>query len=172
MEADVPAVETPVAEPMDVTITAEGAGPTAADSEMVPEMVPATAVEAVEPEAAVKEVAPSEPAPSEPAPAEPTSSEAPPAAVTTKEAAPSPSWDPAEARGRPGPVKVVTDDGNEADEEGAAEEEESEDDVYEVDSINDQRPDPNKSGGREFLVKWKGWGTRCSSWEPWLMYSA
>jgi len=155
MESEVPA---PVAEPMDVTMPAESAAPTA-DSEM-PEMVPATAVEAVEPEAATKEAAPcdlvpSEPAPSEPAPAEPASSEAPPAAVITKEAVPSPS------SRHPGPVKVVpgTDDGNEADAEGAdEEEEESEDDVYEVDSVLEQRPDPNKSGGREFLVKWKGWG--------------
>jgi len=150
MEADVPS---PVAEPMDTTrITAESAAPTA-DSEMVPEMVPATAVEAVEPESATKEAAPSEPAPAEPAD------------VIAKEAVPSPS------SRHPGPVKVVTDDGNEADAEGAEEEEESEDDVYEVDSVLEQRVDPNKPGGREFLVKWKGWGHRCSSWEPWLMYS-
>ena len=152
MEADVPS---PVAEPMDTTcqMTAESAAPTA-DSEMVP----ATAVEAVEPESATKEAAPSEPAPSEPAPAEP-------ADVIAKEVVPSPS------SRHPGPVKVVTDDGNEADAEGAEEEEESEDDVYEVDSVLEQRVDPNKPGGREFLVKWKGWGHRCSSWEPWLMYS-
>ena len=149
MEADVPS---PVAEPMDTTrMTAESAAPTA-DSEMVPEMVPATAVEAVEPESATKEAAPSEPAPAEPAD------------VIAKEAVPSPS------SRHPGPVKVVTDDGNEADAEGAEEEEESEDDVYEVDSVLEQRVDPNKPGGREFLVKWKGWGHRCSSWEPWLMY--
>ena len=161
MEADVPP---PVVEPMD-TMTAESAPSPKHRPEMVPEMVPATAVEAVEPESATKEAAPSEPAPSEPAPVEPASSEVPPADVIAKEAVPSPS------SRHPGPVKVVTDDGNEADAEGAEEEEESEDDVYEVDSVLEQRADPNKPGGREFLVKWKGWGHRCSSWEPWLMYS-
>ena len=185
MEAAVPA---PVSKPMDVTMTAESAAPTA-DAQM-PEMVEAvepgeatkeapelTASEPAPSEPAPSEPAPSEPAPSEPAPskpapsepaaAEPASSEAPPAAVSTKGAAPSPS------SRHPGPVKavkavmpgdggfVMADDGNEADAEGAEEEGESEDDVYEVDCVLEQRPDPNNPGGREFLVKWKGWGHRC-----------
>ena len=160
VEAAVPA---PVSKPMDVTMTAESAAPTA-DAQM-PEMV-----EVAEPGEATKEapeLTASEPAPSEPAPSEPASSEAPPAAVSTKGAAPSPS------SRHPGPVKavkammpgdggfVMADDGNEADAEGAEEEGESEDDVYEVDCVLEQRPDPNNPGGREFLVKWKGWGHRC-----------
>ena len=181
MEAAVPA---PVSKPMDVTMTAESAAPTA-DAQM-PEMLEAGEpgeAKKEAPELTVSEPAPSEPAPSEPAPsepaaaepapsepaaAEPASSEAPPAAVSTKGAAPSPS------SRHPGPVKavkavmpgdggfVMADDGNDADAEGAEEEGESEDDVYEVDCVLEQRPDPNKPGGREFLVKWKGWGHRCA----------
>ena len=175
MEAAVPA---PVSKPMDVTMTAESAAPTA-DAQM-PEMLEAgepgeakkeapelTVSEPAPSEPAPSEPAPSKPAPSEPAAAEPASSEAPPAAVSTKGAAPSPS------SRHPGPVKavkavmpgdggfVMADDGNEADAEGAEEEGESEDDVYEVDCVLEQRPDPNNPGGREFLVKWKGWGHRC-----------
>jgi hypothetical protein len=149
---------------MDATMTADSAAPTA-DAQM-PEMV-----EVVEPGEATKEapeLTASEPAPSEPTPSEPAPS-APPAAVITKGAAPSPS------SRHPGPVKavkavmpgdggfVIADDGNEADAEGAEEEGESEEDVYEVDCVLEQRPDPNKPGGREFLVKWKGWGHRCAS---------
>ena len=160
-------------------MTAENAAPTA-DAQM-PEMVEVaepgeatkeapelTASEPAPSEPAPSKPAPSEPAPSKPAAAEPASSEAPPAAVSTKGAAPSPS------SRHPGPVKavkavmpgdggfVMADDGNDADAEGAEEEGESEDDVYEVDCVLEQRPDPNKPGGREFLVKWKGWGHRCA----------
>ena len=47
--------------------------------------------------------------------------------------------------------------------DGSAEESSSEEEVYEVEKILDSRPADESV---EYLIKWKGWGTKWNTWEP------
>jgi len=75
------------------------------------------------------------------------------------EEVPAPSAAPSAA---PAAADAAAAAGADADDEEASE---AESDVYEVEKIVDEREAPDGSG-KEFFIKWVGWGPKFNTWEP------